>query len=472
MNVIDYTPPPTVKAFIRDPAPIKLIQGPVGSGKTTGCLFALVYEGMKQAPGPDGVRRTRYAVVRNTNQQLMDTTFKSFSQFFKDGEAGRWKATDKTFVLRPARDCEIEVMFRPLDTASDVGRLLSLEVTGFYFNEARELAEEVFVAAVGRVGRYPSKAQGGATHPVVLMDTNPPEVDSWLYNLIETPGTHLTVYRQPPALIPGTHTINPDAENLENLPARYYELQVENAINNEEYINVYLRNMYGRSHAGRPVFPMFNEQMHVAARELTPNPLLPLWVGFDPGMSSGLVFGQQSLHGQTQIFDAVVTENMGTQRLIRERLMPLLRSARYRDIRDVVILPDPAANIRSNVDESTTVDMLKAAGLTVEFVDRNNQLQPRLEAVENLLSRMTEVGPALLLDNTHCRPLIRALAGGYRYPRLTPTADRLVPEKNEASHIADALQYLARYVQHTGYREARKKARSFTIPRFGNVYAI
>lgn len=471
-NSIDYRPAPVSKAFIRDRNQTKLIQGPVGSGKSTACIFGLVYEGMQQEPDRDGMKRSRYAIVRNTNQQLMDTTFKSFSQFFQDGVAGKWKATEKTFVLKPAADIEIEFMFRPLDTAADIGRLLSLEVSGFWFNEAREINQDVFTAAVGRIGRYPSKANGGCTHPVIYMDTNPPEVDSWLYDLIEDEESGLKVYKQPPALIPGTTLVNPEAENLENLPENYYQLQVENAGHNEEYINVYLRNMYGRSNAGRPVFPMFNENIHVSCKPLIPNPLLPLYIGFDPGMSSGLTFGQMSLHGQLMVFDALSTSDMGTQRLIAEKLNPLLRSSKYREIKDVVVLPDPAANIRSNIDESTVVDMLKKSGFDVKFVDQNNQLLPRLEAVEYFLTRVTEVGPALLLDHEGCRPLIRALAGGYRYPKSTPSIDKIVPEKNEDSHVADSFQYLAKYVKHNEYREAKRKNRRFTIPQFRNIYAV
>ena len=47
MSVIDYTPPPTIRNFIRDYRPggmfMDWIVGPVGSGKTTGIFFKLCY---------------------------------------------------------------------------------------------------------------------------------------------------------------------------------------------------------------------------------------------------------------------------------------------------------------------------------------------------------------------------------------------------------------------------------------------
>lgn len=472
MASINYSPPPTIKSFIKDEHEVKLVMGPVGSAKSTGCIFCLVYEGMQQPPGPDGIRRTRYAVVRNTNQQLMDTTFKSFNAFFRDGEAGSWKATEKTFVLRPAGNVEIEFMFRPLDTEADIARLLSLEVSGIWFNEAREINEKVFIAALGRIGRYPSIMNGGCRRKILLMDTNPPEEDSWLYKLIEenTP-PNMGVYIQPPALVPGTYEVNPDAENLENLPKDYYQTQVAMAVNNEEYINVYLRNMYGRTNAGKPVFPMFNPTLHIARSSLKPNPLLPLVVGFDPGLSSGLTFGQYTLSGRLLVYDAIATFDMGTERLIENRIRPILQS-KYKGF-EVLFAPDPAAAARSNTDEQTSVDKLRKAKFKVKFVDMNNQLQPRIEAVEYFMTRLTEDGPAMLLDPVGCKPLIKALGGGYRYAKVKqPDQEKAEPEKNVHSHIADSFQYLCRYFQHTAARTARyNDAPRFVPPAFVNSYA-
>ena len=92
------------------------------SGKTTGLFFKLAYMAKLQAPGLDGIRRTRAVVVRNTASQLRDTTLASWNYWFKDGQAGTWHATATKFVLR-FDDVECEVLFRPLDTPDDeIGR--------------------------------------------------------------------------------------------------------------------------------------------------------------------------------------------------------------------------------------------------------------------------------------------------------------------------------------------------------------
>jgi hypothetical protein len=112
--------------------------GPVGSGKTTGIFMKLIQMASLQEPGPDGIRRTRAVIVRNTLPQLRDTTLSSWNYWFKDGQAGKWSQTDWKFVLRFG-DVECEVLFRPLDRPEDISRVLSLEVTFAIIDEFVEI---------------------------------------------------------------------------------------------------------------------------------------------------------------------------------------------------------------------------------------------------------------------------------------------------------------------------------------------
>ena len=47
-----------------------------------------------------------------------------------------------------------------------------------------------------------------------------------------------------------------------------------------------------------------------------------------------------------------------------------------------------------------------------------------------------------IIDRDRCPVLVRALGGGYRYARTRNGQRKLVPDKNEYSHVMDALQYL------------------------------
>ena len=73
MTTITYEAPPTVGKFMDSGAFARFIVGPVGSGKTTGCIFELLKHSVEQRPGPDGIRRTRWAIVRQTLEQLRMT---------------------------------------------------------------------------------------------------------------------------------------------------------------------------------------------------------------------------------------------------------------------------------------------------------------------------------------------------------------------------------------------------------------
>jgi hypothetical protein len=63
------------------------------------------------------------------------------------GEAGIWKAVEKTFILMArlpdGTQVESEWIFIPLDTPDDVRKALSLETTFLWGNESRELNSEV-----------------------------------------------------------------------------------------------------------------------------------------------------------------------------------------------------------------------------------------------------------------------------------------------------------------------------------------
>ena len=68
---LDYKPPGLIaKTFMKDKSFVRGIRGPVGSGKSVTCCMELMRIAVNQSPNKSGVRRTRFAVIRNTNQNL------------------------------------------------------------------------------------------------------------------------------------------------------------------------------------------------------------------------------------------------------------------------------------------------------------------------------------------------------------------------------------------------------------------
>jgi hypothetical protein len=111
--IIDYRPPPTIEAFILDYKPADLfyswIIGPVGSGKTTGIFFKLIYMASLQAPSKDGIRRTKAVIVRNCFDDQTEILtekrgWRLFRDLIKDGPDADKVAMldgDKTVFVEP-----------------------------------------------------------------------------------------------------------------------------------------------------------------------------------------------------------------------------------------------------------------------------------------------------------------------------------------------------------------------------------
>lgn len=471
LGSVDYDAPPVVGRFMQSNARRRLIMGPFGSGKSSGCCIEIVRRAKEQriATGGEhkGKRCSRWAVVRNTVPQLRDTTIKTWFSWFPDGSCGWWKETGKTFYVEFG-DVYAEVSFRALDDAADVKNLLSLELTGAYLNECREILKEIVEGLDGRINRYPAMKDGGASWCGIFADTNPPEEGSYWHCVAE----HLNpedpsqaqpdawdVFKQPPGMLRvddgrgGRKLVpNPAADNVQNLPVGYYEALCQN--NSDEYIKVYVLGQYGTSKSGKPVHPLFSEDRHVASDFLIPNPHLPLVISADFGLTPALLLKQQDVWGRVLTYDEIVTQDMGLERAILERLKPLLR--RKYEGYDMFVTGDPAGATPSQADENTCVRVFKKHGFKrVKFAQSNNPII-RQGATDYFLGKITERGCAYLID-PRLVYLKAGMKGGYHFKvsKLGVKSDSA--EKNIYSHICEAGQYADMYFQ-LGVERTENKA--------------
>lgn len=463
---VNYTPAPIAKAFIKSRKKIKIIKGPVGSGKSVACLMDIVRECKLQAPMEDGIRRSRWAIIRNTNQQLMDTTFKSWLQWFPDGAAGRWRVSDKTFFLK-FDDVYAEILFRPLDTAEDLKRLLSLELTSAYFNEFREIDPTIFKGVRTRVGRYPAVKDGGATNPHIIADTNPPDIDSWLYNVLEgfdSDYKHLLgVFSQPSGL-------SPEAENLEWLPQNYYQDLMIGEAKNSDFVNVYVHGNYGKSNLGKPVHSLFSEHTHTASG-MNPEDRILTVIGMDFGLTPAAVFKQIDGWGRIRTFDAVWSQDSYLEKFIENQVMPLI-SRRYANC-PIYVMGDPSGKARGQGLGESCFDVIEGFGLAFEKPDNiSNDPGIRMGATDHFLAKLAGDGEsAYQVDKKNCDHLVKALRGGYRFNmKRNKTFDATVDKQNPYSHVAEANQYgdmfyrggfVARYA-----KRLKRKKHPIKIPRY------
>lgn len=459
---IEYRPSgPVSTAFLKSDAFVAGIMGPIGSGKSTCCVAKLLKNLGHQQRGPDGWIRRRTAIVRNTYPELRTTTIKTWHQWVPPSTGNYRDSGPPTHhIVDSAGKLDWEVIFVALDRPDDVRKLLSMELSDAWINEAREVPKAILDGLTGRVGRFPATIKDDqdrvvftCTDPQIIMDTNPPDSDHWWYRLAEDP-THEdkealeeleAKLREMGGLRTGQRLFewfrqpggeSPNAENLKHLPPGYYLKAKANK--RAEWIKVYVNADYGFVLDGRPVYPDYRDSVH--CREFTANPRIALDIGMDFGLTPAAVFAQQMANGQWRKHSELVTENMGIVRFAEEVKRHLATMYQGFEIRSMT--GDPAGDAR-NDDERTTFDILKAGGVFARPAKTNEPVL-RIEAVSGAMRRMTDGEPGLLV-HPQCRTLRKGYAGGYSYKRIQVSGDerfRDVPDKNLYSHVCDADQYL------------------------------
>ena len=442
MPDMTYVPSPTGKVFHQardvDTGFVRGLMGPIGSGKSVTCVLDLMLIALDQEPDQNGIRRSRFAIIRNTYRELLDTTVETFFTWVPK-DAGEWSTLNMLFRLKqPLKDgtvAHIEFLFRALDKPSDIKKLLSLELTAAWINEAREISKSVVDMVQGRVGRYPPPVLGPeATFFGLIMDTNPPDSDHWWYSLFEEkiPTNH-KLFRQPS----GT---DPHAENVHNLPRNYYHNMVQGKT--QEWINVYVHGTYGFVSDGKPVYPEYHDDIHASDDDLKPtDKRATIYVGIDFGLTPAAAIGYLTTSGAVHLIDELVTFDMGAVtfgRLLREKL-----NTQYHG-HPLEIFGDPAGDQRAQTDEITPFQILQNQGVNAVPTYTNDPIIRR-EAVASYLTRLDFTGAPALQIGLNATLTRKAFAGGYKYKRMQVTGDdRFMdkPDKNKYSHISDAVQYL------------------------------
>jgi len=449
-----YKASATGKQFHSSPALFRGLLGPIGSGKSVACCWELFNRAINQAPNADGVRKTRMAIIRQTYPELKSTTIKTWQDWFPSAICPiKFDAPITGHLKMPWNDgtqIDMEVVFLALERPEDVKKLLSLELTGGWVNEAREVPKQIVDGLLGRIGRYPAKRDGGHTRKFVIADTNPPDDDHWWYKFAEeeTP-KDWAFFQQPPAILQlndGTYAPNPDAENVEHLEDGYNYWLDQIPGKDREWIKVYLEGRYGTIQDGRPVYgSSFNAQWHTSSVPLLPVRHSPVVLTLDFGLTPAAVFLQQMPGGQVRCLDEIVTESCGARQLCQNYIIPMLRD-KYAG-RSVIVTGDPAGSQRAQTDEKTVYEVLREelGPLVKDIIPaETNSLQARLDSVRQALNRNVDGRPMFLLS-PDCKTLRKGFMGGYKFRRVSVAGNTErytdAPDKNLYSHVHDALQY-------------------------------
>lgn len=435
-SAIGYRPAATVGRYLDSDAFLDCIVGPIGSGKSAGSVVKILRRVHRQAPSVDGVRRSRWLVGRNSYRELRDTTLPTFFDWVPR-DAGVFSKSDMSHVIR-ARGADgvpvsAEVLFRSFDSPDDVRKLLSLELTGFWFNEAREINGAIIDAATGRVGRYPRRAECSSYWYGGQLDSNPSDRLAWLYrNFRQERPEGWALFEQPGGR-------SAEAENLENLPPGYYDKLA--AGKSPDWIAVYVDGEWAYTREGLPVFPIFNERAHVPLEPIPWRRGEPIIVGLDFGLTPAAAILQKRASGGYDWIGEVTTQRAGALQFARE-LRPFLQShypgSPWR------VWGDPAGMQAGQADMTTCYQVMALEGIEVLPAPLSNNFMERTECVRGLLAQVTLDGAPGLRVSRACQVGVIGMGGGYRYRTLkTSDGDRhsSEPEKNHYSHVCEGCGY-------------------------------
>lgn len=453
-------PGPVATAFMNSNAFAPIINGPVGSGKTTAAFMKAIKFARQQQPSRgktinlgDGVhrkvRKFKLAVIRDTYRTLWRTTLPSWWKRFPQ-DVGEWTgAMDAParhrlqLLLQDESVVDFTVDFAAIGENSVEDVLRGYEPTAFYLNELDLLTGDVFTYAKGRCGRFPDMSEGGPTWHGIIADCNAPEFESWLHrdvfqkSVVERAAEGIELFIQPGGR-------EPNAENLENLPKNYYANQSKGAP--EWYVQRMVHNRAGYSRAGKPVHPEFKDEVHVARNDLEPIPGLPLVIGIDPRTYPSAVFLQRLSGSQRRVIDELQGEqNMGPRRF--GRLLAELLHDRYPFLKPGSIkgIVDPSAQYGADRedDEKTWLEIVEIeSGIRIEGAP-TNKIDMRREALKKPLSELIEGAPSILIS-PRCKILRTGLNSGFRYRKMNVSGAERFSDEVEKNHYADmceALEY-------------------------------
>lgn len=445
---------------------VKIVEGHVGGGKSTMCCMAF-FKVMREVPVcADGIRRAKGLILRNTYSELELTTLATWLQWFPEDMFGRlYRKSPFHHVMRFRDDkdviCEFDVYFVSMDKPDDLKKVLSLELTVFYFNEVREVSRSVIVGLITRLtGRYPSKTmlglpeeyEGKLYYQCLIADTNAPNIRHWLKDVEDNPPTGWKFFRQPPAMIPaleeqepdvvnglGRWVINPERENKKGSTA-YGIANMARSLDDERF-KVDVLSQYGSSFDGKPVHPEYNSSMHFSRDVLAPVSGCPIYLGWDFGSTPAVVVWQL-VGGALNLIDNWQAEWSDIGTFVDSVFMPIwiTKYNEWHTKGNYISTGDPAGKSITTHEIRTLNDR----GIKT-YPGQTNDPATRRAALTQWLNRNVNGKPAVKISS-HCDFMNEAYAGGYMYKRINVFSNgnvkfHAVPEKNDYSHSAEAGEY-------------------------------
>lgn len=361
-----------------------------------------------------------YLIGRKTLPSLRDTTYRTFFQCFEEQLISEHNKANLTVKLVNGS----EFIFRPLD---DQEKFKSLEISGFFVDEANEIDEPMYQTLQSRV-----RQMIGGRQPFyrTILALNPTEEDHWIPQLF--------LHRKPK-----NHEIHFSTtfDNQANLPKDYIENLMASYTPDMQQRMIF--GQFGKVHKGRPVYPQFSRGHYIRPIDLIrddkglPDKRVHLIRGWDFGFNSPAVVWMQHHNGQLRI----LAEKQGSRVYLDDFLKDVLAYEReifgeWTGTRQEFCDPAGAQESDKGI---TSVQILNDANIFPAH--RRTKIEEGLRAVRHFLDTAFEGEPNFLI-HPRCKLVVEGMRGGYS--RLD--GEDLPDKTTGYDHTQDALRYAATHL--------------------------
>lgn len=439
-----------------DTSLIRMLHGCVGSGKSLASMGDLFYRASTSTPSPDGVRRSRFAILRASYPLLKSTTLPTFRALVGTEAAIATGNSPITYTVR-SKGLEASFLFLAIEEEIDIQKLLSMELTGALVSESSTMRfKELVTMLSSRIGRYPSPAQGGVIPKWsgIILEGHRPTPGSWQDTMMEAATKDVpnpdgvACYSLPPGATlnsDGVWTDSPPEDCNPYLLKNYYRRLINSGAETD-WLKRYVGNERVFTVSGEAVFANeFRDSLHVLDDVFEPDPETPLHVAVDPDLYGSALVYQTFTGGRFVCVDELFNEQEGIIRFAQNIVQHI--ASTYPDCSVGSCWADPAAKQRG-VDNRSALELLrlnspyKWSGAPLP----KNELSIRLEVVRHGLTTLGALGKPLLQISPRCKKLRAAMAGLYRFKTSTSAGDTVVSKqvakgKDGSASIAESLQY-------------------------------
>jgi hypothetical protein len=437
---------PHILAFHQDRSPVRFLIGPRGSGKSGAGIMEGMTAASEQVPNRQGIRRSKFLVLRDTYRQLITTTIPSFKKWlgYASKFAGQYPIIAKTHVpLADGTKVEMETTFLAMDGENIIDNLQSFEASFAWINEARGIERPDVVTMV-------------EFHWLYKADMVEP-VEGWTIFKQDAP----LIYKGPKGNylpLKSLYEPNPVATyaRIQNAGYNYWLDLIPGS--SDAFIRTMVMGQYGTLVTGKPVYEKSWHEDCISAKPLPIADSLTVHVGIDTsGLHPAAVFGQIT-GGRLNVLRELHVKDTPFEEFLEGAFAPFVMEHFPRN--PIMCHLDPS-NPRSGIGGKNALQIMGKYGYEATLAS-TNRINARLGAVTYLLQRRN----AIAIDPS-CKLIIEGFRGKYHYKKMESSglivAHRPIPEKNDYADVHDGVQYLCLGASSQNQRQPRPMPKQQTL---------